>query len=332
MPWTSAAAILATAAVAAVWMKSHKKSRWPDDVNNDTETSMRFIGHRGASAIAPENTLHAVHEALKNGVGFEVDLQLLRSGECIILHDDTLSRTAVTDSMASSLMSYLPGTADNRLLRSSVSSLSLDEVRSVQVGDSQHAERVPLFTDILELLRKPPAGENADHVHAFAEIKANGHTSSATFDERLTAAAAASVAEAAVPPERLTWISFSLGALLDIKRRLPSHRALLVAYVGSDAEAWRIARLAVRSGVDGLDLNAHPEVLSKELVDWLHEREKLVAVWVWKAPGSNDHAAVWQAMAQRGVDYFTSNLPPEVHEWRRRAGVAMGVAGPGPEP
>ena len=79
------------------------------------------------------------------------------------------------------------------------------------------------------------------------------------------------------------------------------------------------ARLAVRSGLDGIDLNANPSVLSAELVEWLHARRKVVAVWVWKAPASNDDPAVWQAMARRGVDFFTSNLPNEVHEWRRGA-------------
>ena len=55
---------------------------------------MQFVGHRGASAIAPENTLKAVQIALEQGMGFEVDLQLTRDGQVIVLHDDTLSRTA----------------------------------------------------------------------------------------------------------------------------------------------------------------------------------------------------------------------------------------------
>ena len=35
---------------------------------------MQFIGHRGASAQAPENTLQAVRLALSEGFGFEVAL------------------------------------------------------------------------------------------------------------------------------------------------------------------------------------------------------------------------------------------------------------------
>ena len=28
--------------------------------------------------------------------------------------------------------------------------------------------------------------------------------------------------------------------------------------------------------------------------------------------------SVWEAMQERGVDFFTSNLPPEIHQWRGR--------------
>jgi len=42
---------------------------------------MQIVGHRGASAVAPENTLAAIRSALETGYGFEVDLQLLRTQE-----------------------------------------------------------------------------------------------------------------------------------------------------------------------------------------------------------------------------------------------------------
>ena len=80
-----------------------------------------------------------------------------------------------------------------------------------------------------------------------------------------------------------------------------------------------MARLAERHGLEGIDVQADPSVLSAELVEWLHARRMKCAVWVFRAPGSNDHEAVWQAMEALGVDYFTSNLPPDIHEWRERA-------------
>ena len=57
---------------------------------------MEFFGHRGASAVAPENTLASLRLAAEQGVaGAEFDLQLTRDGVLVLLHDDTLRRTGV---------------------------------------------------------------------------------------------------------------------------------------------------------------------------------------------------------------------------------------------
>ena len=75
-------------------------------------------------------------------------------------------------------------------------------------------------------------------------------------------------------------------------------------------DAWAAARAAVNSAVDGVDLPASPELVTPELVQYLHGHEKRVAVWVYKAPARNDAPAVWDALSKAGVDAFTSNLPP----------------------
>jgi glycerophosphoryl diester phosphodiesterase len=52
------------------------------------------IAHRGASALAPENTLAAVDEAAALGVRWvENDVQRTADGELVVIHDDTLRRT-----------------------------------------------------------------------------------------------------------------------------------------------------------------------------------------------------------------------------------------------
>ena len=76
-----------------------------------------------------------------------------------------------------------------------------------------------------------------------------------------------------------------------------------------------MARHAFKANLDGIDLNADPGVVSTELVEWLHARGMRIAVWVWKAPATNDVEEVWAHMARCGVDYFTSNLPPTIRPW-----------------
>jgi glycerophosphoryl diester phosphodiesterase len=53
-----------------------------------------IIGHRGASAVAPENSIAAFEAAIAAGAdGIEFDVRLSRDGVPVIIHDDTLQRT-----------------------------------------------------------------------------------------------------------------------------------------------------------------------------------------------------------------------------------------------
>jgi glycerophosphoryl diester phosphodiesterase len=52
------------------------------------------IGHRGASAQAPENTLAAIDRAAELGISWvENDVQRTKDGELVVIHDDSLLRT-----------------------------------------------------------------------------------------------------------------------------------------------------------------------------------------------------------------------------------------------
>ncbi|HKR11985.1 MAG TPA: glycerophosphodiester phosphodiesterase family protein [Pyrinomonadaceae bacterium] len=53
-----------------------------------------IIAHRGASAVAPENTTAAFKAAIAAGAdGIEFDVRLSRDGVPVVIHDDTLRRT-----------------------------------------------------------------------------------------------------------------------------------------------------------------------------------------------------------------------------------------------
>lgn len=56
---------------------------------------VKIWGHRGASAYAPENTLEAFALAEKMGAdGVELDVQLTKDGEIVVIHDETIDRTS----------------------------------------------------------------------------------------------------------------------------------------------------------------------------------------------------------------------------------------------
>jgi len=97
------------------------------------------IAHRGASGLAPENTMAAFERAVELGVLFiETDLHLTRDARFVAIHDATLERTTNG--------------------RGKVSDFTLAELRGLDNGiwyDRQYeGQRLPTLEDILEFARK----------------------------------------------------------------------------------------------------------------------------------------------------------------------------------
>lgn len=67
-------------------------------------TSPLILGHRGASAVAPENTVAAFERAMSDGAdGIEFDVRLSRDQIPVVIHDPSLKRTAHLDKFVSQL-------------------------------------------------------------------------------------------------------------------------------------------------------------------------------------------------------------------------------------
>src|SRR5689334_3590147 len=98
-----------------------------------------IIGHRGASAVAPENTMAAFREAIAAGAdGIEFDVRLSRDGVPVVIHDSTLRRT---------------GGVNKR-----VADLSLEELGKIDVGSwfksgSFAGETVPSLAELFALFQ-----------------------------------------------------------------------------------------------------------------------------------------------------------------------------------
>lgn len=64
-----------------------------NSVNEASSNPIRVIGHRGAAAYAPENTLASFDEAYALGVyEVELDIQLSKDGKIVLFHDDVLEK------------------------------------------------------------------------------------------------------------------------------------------------------------------------------------------------------------------------------------------------
>ena len=55
---------------------------------------MMIMGHRGAAALEPENTIRSISRAIEIGVdAVEIDVHLSKDEEVVVIHDETLDRT-----------------------------------------------------------------------------------------------------------------------------------------------------------------------------------------------------------------------------------------------
>jgi glycerophosphoryl diester phosphodiesterase len=107
-----------------------------------------LFGHRGCSASAPENTLASFAKLIEYGVpGVELDVHRCKSGELVVIHDDSLKRTAGLDA------------AVEETEYSVVAGLDA----GAWFGEAFTGEKVPLLDEVFELL-----GEN---VYYDIEIK-----------------------------------------------------------------------------------------------------------------------------------------------------------------
>lgn len=92
----------------------------------------RPIAHRGLhDENRTENSMAAFKNALEHGYNIETDVHLLKSGEVVVFHDNTLKRVCGIDRK--------------------ISSLTLDDIKSDNFL-LPNGEHIPLFSEMLELV------------------------------------------------------------------------------------------------------------------------------------------------------------------------------------
>jgi glycerophosphoryl diester phosphodiesterase len=88
---------------------------------------MIIMGHRGAAALEPENTLLSIERAVNIGVNaVEIDVRLSKEKELVVIHDATVDRT--TNGMGA------------------VSSFTVDELKKLDAGKGQH---IPTLQEVI---------------------------------------------------------------------------------------------------------------------------------------------------------------------------------------
>jgi glycerophosphoryl diester phosphodiesterase len=80
-------------------MTDNQRSPFTADPGSGGSAVMLF-GHRGYSALAPENTLAAFALLVQHGIpGVELDVHLSRDGKVVVIHDENVKRVTGVDAL-----------------------------------------------------------------------------------------------------------------------------------------------------------------------------------------------------------------------------------------
>ena len=239
--------------------------------------SVEIIAHRGASYIAPENTLASVMLGWEKDADVEVDVYLTTDNKIVAIHDKSTKRTAVTDV--------------------NVAESSSDELRKLDVGsfksDRYAGEKIPFLADIAETI---PAGRKL-----YVEIKC-GREILPYLRDLLANSGKIS---------RIVIIGFDLETVTMSKQLIDVPTYWLKGTEKTkETEQWiphdpQLVQTVKDKGLDGLDV--HYAGVNKEFVDAVKASGQKLYVWTVDDP----EEAI--RLIKLGVDGITTNRP----EWLR---------------
>jgi glycerophosphoryl diester phosphodiesterase len=215
------------------------------------------IGHRGASADAPENTIAAFELALAQGAdGIELDVHLSSDEQPVVIHDFTLERT--TDGAGP------------------VSERSVRELKRLDAGGWRErrfrGQRLQTLQEVLERFR--------DRARFWIELKA-GSALYPGIEERVV-----SMIEIYDVVDRVLVQSFDHGAIARVRAlngEVPV--GMLVAQAPLERDLLR------RGAASAICPSAH--VITGELLEEIRRAELACYVWTVNEPAQMDRLVEW---------------------------------------
>jgi glycerophosphoryl diester phosphodiesterase len=245
-----------------------------------------IIGHRGAAAVSPENTIAAFTRALRDGAdGIEFDVRLARDQVPVVIHDATLQRTSliegnVHDFTALQLSRVDVGSRFNR--------------RHPQLANDEFASgAVPTLKRVFEVLADTPC-------LFYLEMKSDGSESELLAEKVVRLIRRHSLRE------RVIVESFELAALVSVKRIDKSIRtaALFEPQLRrpvSLLQGLRMVDFARCCEADEIAL--HKTLISRRVVERATKHGLPVVVW------TVDHTKWIQRAQSLGLKALITNDP-----------------------
>ncbi|NOZ62544.1 MAG: glycerophosphodiester phosphodiesterase [Calditrichaeota bacterium] len=236
-----------------------------------------IIGHRGASYLAPENTLASINLAWQSGVeAVEIDVQMTRDKKIVVFHDADTKRLAGTHKkIADSLYSDL---------------VKLDIGKSK--GEKWAGEKIALLSDVLATI--PPHGQ------IFIEVKGG---------EKMIPPLAEIVNASSLLPEQVNFLAFDPFVAASLKKTFSTHIVCLnfEQTIIPLIHTKELLSIILANNLDGVDISVKPP-LKSSLIEEIHGQGKKIFVWVVDEP------AEAKRLAKIGIDGIISNRPAWLRE------------------
>ena len=216
-----------------------------------------IVGHRGASAEAPENTLASFRRAAEIGAeGVEFDVRLSKNGVPVVVHDETLLRTGGLNAL--------------------VKELTDTELGAVDVGSwfdpAFSGETVPTLEAVLQCLQGFTG-------RIYVELKCSGG------EEEELASAVCSVIKASPMLPQLLVKSFRLSILPFVKCRC-SEVGIAALFAPKVIRYLRkekyLVDIALEMGAGHLSL--HKSLVTRKLMKKVEKKGLPVTIWTADNP------------------------------------------------
>jgi len=232
---------------------------------------VKNIAHRGASALAPENTLPAFELALQLGVNeVELDVRRCATGEVIVIHDKSVDRT--TDGIGA------------------VKDKSFAEIKALDAGswfdERFRGESVPALDEVFDLL--------AGRLTVNIELKGGSLN-----PDGIEQVVVESIRRHGMI-ERVIISSFNPCRLRRIRAKAPELKTALI-FSPYNSLYLRRAWFAPILKVDGL--HAFHSMVDRHFVDGAHRRGRWVYAW------TVDEREQMEKLILTGLDGIVTNDP-----------------------
>jgi glycerophosphoryl diester phosphodiesterase len=228
-----------------------------------------IIGHRGAPAVAPENTLASFARAFRDGAdGIELDVRLARDGVPVVIHDATLPPTGLRKRRVA-------GTPSGKLRQIDVGSWFNQRHRRLARLEYTR-QTIPRLDDVFNLVANQPNKE----LIVYVELKAGR---SRKKNDELSAAVNELVRRHQMQG-RVVVISFNLRSVARIKELTSSIRtgALFGPRQRAMKSTKQIIAATLASGADEILL--HHRIATKKIIALAHKESLAPVVWTVDNP------------------------------------------------